>query len=64
MVLKEAEDQKLELQKIQLLLQLTDSMDIVAKKLENYYNKKNSGGFNDSKKEILNFQKKIDEILE
>lgn len=63
MELKEVENQKLELEKIRLLLQLIDSMDLMTKKLEKDYNKKNSGGFNDCKKEILNFQKKIDEIL-
>ncbi len=62
MELKEV-DQRLDLQKIQLLLQLVDSMDIVAKKLEIFYNKKNSEKLNSSKTEILKFQKKIDEIL-
>lgn len=63
MELKGVENQKLELQNVQLLLQLIDSMDLVAKKLEDSYNKKNSDRFNDYKNEILNFQKKIDEIL-
>lgn len=63
MELKGVENQKLELQKVQLLLQLIDSMDLVTKKLEDSYNKKNSERFNDYKNEILKFQKKIDEIL-
>ena len=53
----------LSLNEIQLMAQLIDSIEKSAVKLESSYNQKNGKEFNSSKNDILNFQKKISEII-
>ncbi|MEK6830822.1 MAG: hypothetical protein AABX77_02235 [Nanoarchaeota archaeon] len=64
MELKRAEKQSIDLQKVEIILQLINSIDILSKKLEYAYNQKDSVGFNDYKNEILKFQKKIGGMLD
>ena len=49
----------MDLAQLQLLAQLIDSIDIAADKLGKAYEKKDSEGFYNSKKTILEFQKEI-----
>jgi len=51
------------LQELQILGQLLDSMDLVLDKLEKSYQNNDSEGFNLGKKEFLNMQKKIEQNL-
>ncbi len=51
------------LQNLELLSQLINSLEKAVEKLELAYNKKDAEKFNESKKEILDYQKNIEEIL-
>ena len=51
------------LEELQLLAQLIDSMEAAVDKLEKAYQENNSEDFSKSKKAILDFQRKISEIL-
>ncbi|MFA5173603.1 MAG: hypothetical protein WC438_00290 [Candidatus Pacearchaeota archaeon] len=51
------------LQDIQILAQLSDNLDITLRRLEEAYEKKDSENFFLAKKEILETQKKISEVL-
>lgn len=53
----------IDLQQLQILAQLADNMEIVTEKLENFYNDNDAKNFDKSKKEILEINKKISEIL-
>jgi len=53
----------LDLQELQTLAQLIDNVEIALEKLEKSYSDKDSKDFNNSKKEILNFQKKISDMI-
>ena len=48
-----------DLEKLQLLAQLIDSIEIAVEKLDEAYKKNDSEGFYNSKKAILGFQKEI-----
>lgn len=63
MKLKEESKNTLDLEEIQILAQLIDNMFILSDKLEDSYNKKNGEQFNKSKSEILDYQKKLIEML-
>ncbi|MFA7708058.1 MAG: hypothetical protein WCX73_03850 [Candidatus Pacearchaeota archaeon] len=51
------------LEQLQLLAQLTDSMEIAAEKLGESYEKKDGEGFFEAKKTILKFQENISEQI-
>jgi len=51
------------LEQLQLLAQLIDSTDLAINKLEKAYEKKDSEGFYNSKKIILEFQKEISNMI-
>lgn len=53
----------LELNDLQILAQLIDNMEILNNKLEKSYNDNDGETFNRTRKEILDVQKKIAEIL-
>ena len=50
-------------EEIQILAQLIEAMDDSLRRLEEYYEKKDIENFNKAKKNILDFQEKIDRIL-
>lgn len=53
-----------DMEELQILVQLVDSMDIAIDKMEKAYKNKDSENFMMSKKTILSFQQKISEIIE
>ena len=53
----------LDIEQIQLLAQLIDNADVTIENLEKSYEKNNAEDFKDSKKEILDIQNKISNIL-
>ena len=58
------EDVKMDnLQEIQILAQLLDNMEIALEKLEKSYKDREGEGFNLAKKEILDTQNKISQIV-
>ncbi len=52
-----------DLEQLQLLAQLTDDIEIAINKLEKSYKDNNAQEFQNSKKAILDFQKKISGVL-
>ena len=50
-------------QKIQIIMQLLLNMEIASQRLESAYNSKNGESFELAKKEILDIQKKISDLL-
>jgi len=48
---------------LQILAQLIEAMSEASKKLEYYYENRDIENFNLSKKAVLDFQKKIEEML-
>ena len=52
-----------DVQELQVIAQLIDSMDVIVGKLENAYSDKNGEEFKTAKSEILKSQKKIDDML-
>ena len=54
----------LNLEQLQFLAQIVDSMEVAVGKLEKSYDENDSEKFQKSKKTILEFQTKISEILE
>jgi hypothetical protein len=52
-----------DLENLQMLAQLIDNMQISSNKLEDAYNKNNAEKFNSAKQDILDVQKKIDNVL-
>ncbi len=54
----------LDLQELQILAQLVDNMDIMRGELERKYEENDGESFNKYKREILNIQKKISEMIE
>lgn len=53
----------IDLPRLQLLAQLLDNMEIVAKALEKSYNENNAENFNRTKAEILDIQNKISRLV-
>jgi len=53
----------LDLQELQTLAQLIDNIELALEKLEEAYLDKDGKDFNNSKKEILNFQKQTSRII-
>lgn len=53
----------LDLQELQIVSQLIDNINIASRRLEKGYDKNNAEEFNRAKKEILETQEKISEIL-
>jgi hypothetical protein len=53
----------LELQEIQTIAQLVDNLDLAVDKLDNSYSEKEASLFNQTKQEMINFQKKISNLL-
>jgi len=53
-----------DLEQLQILAQLVDSMEIAINKLEKSYQDNDSENFQKSKKAIFDFQQKILEIIE
>ncbi|MBD3253016.1 hypothetical protein GF386_04750 [Candidatus Pacearchaeota archaeon] len=53
----------IDLNELQVLAQLVDNSDIILGKLEKAFNKKDAKGFNEAKKEILEIQRKISDIV-
>ncbi len=53
----------IDLEQLQLLAQLVDSIEISIDKLEQAYQNNDSEDFQNSKKSISNFQQKIAEVL-
>ena len=53
-----------DLEQLQILAQLVDSMEIAIDKLERAYQNNDSENFQKSKKTISDFQQKISEIIE
>ena len=51
------------LEQLQILAQLIGNMELIANKIEKAYNDKDNEEFIKNKKEILNFQRKISEII-
>ena len=54
----------LDLEQLQFLAQIVDSMEIAVEKLEKSYEENDGENFQNSKKAILDFQSKISENLE
>jgi len=54
----------LDLNELQFLAQIVDSMEITIEELEKSYKDKDGADFQNSKKAILDFQGKISNILE
>ena len=52
-----------DLEQLQILAQLVNSMEMASLKLEKTYNEKDLENFNESKQVILNIQKRISQIL-
>lgn len=52
-----------DVQELQVIAQLIDSMDVIVRKLERAYSDKNGEEFKTAKSEILKSQKKIDDML-
>ena len=52
-----------DLQELEIIAQLVDSMEIALDSLEKSYSEKDAEKFNKLKEEILKFQSKINEIL-
>ena len=53
----------IDLQKIQILAQLLDNLQILSKQLEKYYNENNAEMFKKIKKEMLDVQNKISTLV-
>ncbi len=53
----------IDLQELQILAQLADNIEIISGKLEKAYASNNTEEFNKSKKEILEIQKKISNLI-
>ena len=53
----------LDLQQLQILAQLVDNMEVVSERLEKTYEDNDSENFNKSKREILDIQNKISEMM-
>lgn len=53
----------MDLQELEIIAQLIDSMEIALNNLEKFYSEKDAEKFNKSKEEILKFQSKINEII-
>ena len=53
----------IDLEQLQILAQQVDNMEILTNKLEKTYNEKDGEDFNKYKREILEIQKKISEIV-
>lgn len=53
----------LDLDQLQILAQLVDNIEILTRRLEKAYENNDSEEFNIAKTEILNFQKKIEEMI-
>jgi hypothetical protein len=53
----------LDTQELQVLVQLTDNMEIITGKLESAYSANNAEEFNKAKNEIMIAQKKMNEML-
>ena len=53
-----------DLEQLQILAQLVDSMEIAIDKLETAYQDNDSENFEKAKRTIFNFQQKISEIIE
>ena len=51
------------IQEIQIIAQLTDSMLNSVNKIEQSYSNKDGVKFNESKNEILEFQRKINQVI-
>ena len=51
-------------QELQIIAQLVDNIEIILGKLEKSFSDKDDKEFDKSKNEILNFQKKIAEIIQ
>ena len=62
MVIKK-EDKLQDVQELQVIAQLIDNMVIITDKLEKAYDDKDSVNFEQSKEEILKFQKQIENML-
>ena len=62
MVVKK-EDKLQDVQELQVIAQLIDNMVIITDKLEKAYDDKDSVNFEQSKEEILKFQKQIENML-
>jgi hypothetical protein len=56
-------DELQDVQELQVIAQLIDSMDVIVGKLEKAYSNKNGEEFKTAKEEILKSQKKIDNML-
>ena len=54
---------KMELEKLQILAQLVDNTEILIDRLKKSYDKNDGEEFTKSKNAILDFQKKIDQVL-
>ncbi len=61
--MKKGKLKMLDTQELQVVAQLVDNMEIIIGNLEEAYSEKNAEKFKKSKDEILNSQKKIDEML-
>ena len=53
----------LDLQELQILAQLIDNMDVLSNMLEKTYADNDAENFNKAKNEILNVQKRINDML-
>lgn len=53
----------MELEKLQILAQLVDNTEILIDRLKKSYDKNDGEEFTKSKNAILDFQKKIDQVL-
>ena len=51
------------LQELQILAQLLDNMSLASEKLEKMYGENNAEDFNSAKKEIMDIQNKISQVL-
>ena len=59
MVSKKRKEKTPNLEQLQLLAQLVDSMEIALEKLEDSYKDKNGEEFHEAKNSILSFQKEV-----
>ena len=53
----------IDLDQLQILAQLVDSMEIAVIEVEKTYNEKDSENFSKHKREILNIQKRISQMM-